>query len=341
MLKSVYILYEVIVNIVKKNNNNLTDEEKKKIIDLFNAGYNTVYIANELNRASSSVQRFLKKTGYEIKMNRLNVTKLEEKEICNLYMAGYSTEAISEMYNPKIKSGNTISKILKRNGIELRPAKRVVVINNEDFFQRIDSEEKAYLLGLFITDGYVKEDYRGNRSKLVGITLSVKDEYMIKKIKDLLGIKSRKLYYSREEVTVECSSNKLAEDLSKYGVVIRKTFKTYIPNIDANLIKHLLRGILDGDGIVSDNTNAFYCGICGTEMLVNQFKNICVEQLGIKNNKVTFNKTNNIYYWSFSSKKDICKFYRYIYEDATIFLLRKKEKFDKFYSENIEKFENI
>lgn len=324
-----------------KFNNPLTDKEKQKIISLFEDGYNTVYIAELLSRNSCSIQRFLKKSGYDIKMNRLNVTKKEEQHICELYVSGYSTEAIADIYNPKIKSGNTISKILKKNGIKIRPARRVVEIDNEDFFENIDSEEKAYLLGLFIADGWVREDCRGNRSKLVGLTLNIEDEYMVKTVKDLLGIKSRKLYYERNEVMVECSSNKLASDLSKYGVVVRKSFITYIPKIDDKYMQHLLRGIFDGDGIVSDNVNTFYYGICGTEKLVTQFKDYLVSNCGISNNKVTFNNTNNIYYWTFASKRDIYKFYNFIYKDANIYLHRKKEKFDNYYFKNLEKFKAI
>jgi hypothetical protein len=42
----------------------------------------------------------------------------------------------------------------------------------------------------------------------------------------------------------------MAEDLSKYGVVPRKSYYTYLPKIDDKYMNHLIRGILDGDGSI-------------------------------------------------------------------------------------------
>lgn len=43
-----------------KFNNYLSQEEKDIIISMYNEGYNTVVIANKLNRHNSSIGRFLK-----------------------------------------------------------------------------------------------------------------------------------------------------------------------------------------------------------------------------------------------------------------------------------------
>lgn len=48
---------------VSKFNNYLSQEEKDIIISMYNEGYNTVVIANKLNRHNSSIGRFLKKQG--------------------------------------------------------------------------------------------------------------------------------------------------------------------------------------------------------------------------------------------------------------------------------------
>lgn len=81
-----------------------------------------------------------------------------------------------------------------------------------------------------------------------------------------------------------------------------------------------------------------YYGICGSETLVTQFRDFCVATLGIRKNKVIFNKTNNIFYWSFSRKSDLMKFYEYIYDNSTIYLERKKLKFEDYYEKNKDKF---
>lgn len=42
----------------------------------------------------------------------------------------------------------------------------------------------------------------------------------------------------------------MAKDLSKYGVIPRKTLVSFLPTIDDQYMNHLIRGILDGDGSI-------------------------------------------------------------------------------------------
>lgn len=54
-------------------------------------------------------------------------------------------------------SYETVKKFLNEQGIE-KPRYRVVDYELfEDFFEKIDTEEKAYWLGLLKTDGYIKK----------------------------------------------------------------------------------------------------------------------------------------------------------------------------------------
>ena len=63
---------------------------------------------------------------------------------------------------------------------------------NEDFFEKIDSLEKAYILGLIMTDGYIIKDYRG-----VGIQLTEKDGYILRKIAKILGSTNKILHINK------------------------------------------------------------------------------------------------------------------------------------------------
>ena len=62
----------------------------------------------------------------------------------------------------------------------------------EDFFSTIDTEEKAYFLGLILTDGciYTKSD---TCESLVALTLKDTDKYILEKFKNLL--------HSNKEIT--------------------------------------------------------------------------------------------------------------------------------------------
>lgn len=82
---------------------------------------------------------------------------------------------IAKYYNC---SPGSIDGILKRNGIQKRSNKdnsrRFNV--NHDYFEKIDSEEKAYWLGFIAADGYV------NKANCVGVTLASKDHAHLLKL---------------------------------------------------------------------------------------------------------------------------------------------------------------
>lgn len=80
----------------------------------------------------------------------------------------------------------------------------------------------------------------------------------------------------------------MAQDLSQYGVVPRKTDKVFLPEINNNLMPHLIRGMIDGDGCISINslTNKLQISFCGNKRCVTEFRDFLVYQLDISYNKV-------------------------------------------------------
>jgi len=121
---------------------------------------------------------------------------------------------------------------------------------HENYFENIDTFEKAYWLGFLITDGSVK----CNR---VILSLSIKDEFIIDKFIEALNIpKERKRYYIHKlngkeysSVTISLISEKMVSDLKHFNVVQRKTFICIFPKLEnRNLDLALLSGCFDGDG---------------------------------------------------------------------------------------------
>jgi hypothetical protein len=290
-----------------------------------------VFIAKELNRESTCIQRYLKNEGYNPRGNVLNVTTEEQKTICNLYLQEIATEKIAEMFYPRIKSGKTIASILKDNGIEIRKRGVVTMIAHEDFFEVIDTEEKAYLLGLIVADGCIVET--DNKSDTITITLHRKDRYLLEKMQEIIGI-GRKILDSRNESILSTSSNKMSSDLSKYGIIPRKSDKTYLPQIRDDLMVHLIRGIFDGDGTVYSQGKRLIFGFYGSEEIAKNIRDYLVDKIGITKTSV-FNK-GTVSFVYFGNQKDVRNFYYYLYKDATIYLTRKKEKFESLFHVNTE-----
>jgi len=230
----------------------------------------------------------------------------------------------------------TITKILK--DIPKYPKAR---INNpelkERFFKTIDSEEKAYFLGLLIADGNVFKDSTGRQAS-ISITLDLKDEYMLLKFKETLNANTSVGHDGRGCGQIAVRSNLMATDLEKYGVIPRKSLFTYLPQIDNEYMNHLIRGILDGDGSIRaeqtqvNNRFAHYIEFCGSRQLMEDIAEYCVKLNLNTIPKVYVYNDRNLSDIKIQSKDDMYIFGEWLYKDATIFLKRKKDKYELFKS---------
>ena len=128
----------------------------------------------------------------------------------------------------------------------------------------------------------------------------------------------------------------MAQDLAKYGIVPKKTNKTYLPILDDTVMPHLIRGILDGDGsiraIQTDKNNRFAHNIsfCGTHQLMEDISNYCKKLDLTIIPKVYDYADKQLSEIKIQNVQDIYTFGEWIYKDATIYLKRKKEIYDCF-----------
>ena len=125
---------------------------------------------------------------------------------------------------------------------------------NEDYFEKIDSEIKAYLLGWIASDGCI-------RPKTLHIELHEDDKEILELFRNEICptalITKRK---DRNTCWLTISSKKLISDLC-YQLDVEpkiKQNKINLPKIDQGLLKHFLRGFFDGDGWVHAKRNT--CG---------------------------------------------------------------------------------
>lgn len=224
---------------------------------------------------------------------------------------------------------------------------------NEDYFETIDSEDKAYWLGFIYADGFITKRKPGFGQNILGITLAEKDHLekfadSIKTNKPVKTYEKKNSYGKKNGVSFEHKlaliSNKLVSDIEKLGVVENKTFLlSELPNIPKEFIRDFIRGYFDGDGSVfhinkkatrknkTYNHTALGVTICGTYKFLNSIL------LEINNSDLP---TNCIYKdyrrktdtWSIkaSSNKRSIEFYKYMYgHNPTIYMDRKKDKFEQ------------
>ena len=142
--------------------------------------------------------------------------------------------------------------------------KTVKYKTDEKYFEKINTQDKAYFLGLMLTDGYSNE-----RIKIFGIKLSPVDIHILKAFKKYLKTdrpikirKDKKYKYGKKilkprlSAVIEVGIRKMVRDIVKLGVRQNKSKTVKFPNnniVPHSLMHHLIRGIYDGDGTVGSD----------------------------------------------------------------------------------------
>ena len=315
------------------------DDYKDEIISMFESGKSCIKIKKyfdnlNLQISEGAISKFLKNKGYKVGNDRFRLSEKEIDNVILMYKNGKSLKEICTKYNRTYN--RYISKILKDNNIEInartRNTSRASKIN-EEYFNEINTQNKAYFLGLIIADGCIA-NYR--KSFALSLDLKSSDEYILKKFSDEIN-GNNKILKNRGCSSVRYGSKKLCTILFKYGVVPRKSKITTFPKIQKEFNRHIIRGIFDGDGTVyirKDTSKKhdirLEFGFAGTKELLTSIKKILIQDISISNNKIVVREDRNISQLMFSKLDDIKNFYNYIYKDSEIYLKRKKEKFDKF-----------
>lgn len=227
-------------------------------IELYNNGESCKKIADKFGVTTTTISKWFKKSGIEV-INRQNQLNWTIEEVVEAYNNGESLTKMAKRLNT---TTNALSKHLKKAGIE--------VVNrwnetkfNENVFDSIDTEEKAYWLGFIYADGYISHNESDNNKNKFEISLSIEDIDHLHKFNkfmkydgDNVTTKIIKLGDTEFEVCRWTITNKhLWNTLNNIGCTPRKSKTLKFPSEhifkDKSLIRHFIRGYWDGDGCIS------------------------------------------------------------------------------------------
>lgn len=225
----------------------------------------------------------------------------------------------------------------KREGLEYK--KHNKYIYDHDFFTR-KNEKTYYWAGFLIADGNVIND------QTLRIELSEHDKDHLQKFATLLSsnkkISSRINNGGHSCVGFSIHSKKIVNNVKQlFNIIPAKSLIYTLPEylILDPLVKHLIRGIIDGDGCfyvsgltqkeitktkINPKDHIMKLKICGTKDLLNKihtvfYNNKLVDSI---NHSVSILENLNYIVYTGSCLKNIIK---YLYEDSSIFLERKFE----------------
>ena len=242
----------------------------------------------------------------------MRYTEDQIKQIVELKKQGKGVTEIGRILNI---DRNHVSKHLKSLGYstDRNPIKK-------DIFSKIDTEEKAYWLGFLYADGTINK-IQGQ----VSVGLNEKDLGHLEKLKKFLQCNNKISYSETTHSYRLCyCCNQITNDLIKLGCVPNKSLILTFPNdeqVPSQFKKDFMRGYIDGDGCLCYTDKTYYMGFVGTEEFIKEaikffnWKECALTSAGQAKN------------WRCADKKLVPEYLHTIYQNSTIYLDRKYEKY--------------
>lgn len=210
---------------------------------------------------------------------------------------------------------------------------------NQDFFEKIDSELKAYLLGYIVADGCITIEHRkekpNNPIRKVQFQPSIDDLQVITLMRDVIApnnkltiVKSKRLN-RKDTIKLRLANTKIVNDLiNLYSIHPRKTYdKNFkFPNMDKQFKRHFIRGFIDGDGSIGQR---HFSMIVNSKLFLEDILKEFLEEIpDLKYYICEENRKFTTYYsLHFSvNKKSRVDLFNFIYKDSIYKLDRKYNK---------------
>ena len=353
-----------------------TDKDIEQLKDLFNRGLTYPEMAEIMGKFIRACQSRAVRLG------------LKKKE-CNVWLtnkrADFWTDTEVETLKKSIAAGLFMPDILKvinrsekcifnkmheldlhfreKTEIEKSNYRRAYTVD-DNYFENIDTQKRAYWLGWLITDGYILTKLNTKRGvtnvNSIGLKLSEKDRYVLEDFKKDLNtdvsiktIKSRKVIEYTNKITnktvcikggnqaeLRFSSAKMVQDLEKFGIHQNKTYDVVFPKeLDSKYYPGFIAGVISGDGCVDIKKNhnkgfILRCSIAGNYDLLENIKNILVKEIGFNKEKKILKKKDSVclYLLEFNQTETIALHY-WLEENGTALMERKSRLIEGFLNE--------
>jgi len=304
----------------------LTDEE---LCSKYNCSSEQIRYAGNKILKLKKPKIFYKKRHYGISplKGRIKI-KYNLEELIELLTAGKTNSFIADKFNICL---TTLSKIIKKHNIFLpnKPKRgRRKYKLNENIFEKINTEEKAYWLGFIMADGCICTK---NNNYLLRIDISNIDISHLYKFKKFIESESPiKENKKRQSVDIKIFSEKIINDLKRLKCFENKSLSLTFPNesqIPDHLIRHFIRGYTDGDGslYICKNNNIGISWSSNKEFLES------LMEILLKNNliniKYKIQNPSAIHFVNISKRESVFKIINYLYKDCAIYLDRKYNKY--------------
>lgn len=227
-------------------------------------------------------------------------------------------------------SPSAVSRKLREWNVKTRPFSNPSKYSvNENYFDEIDSEEKAYWLGFLLADGCVRTN-----SNMFTVNLSTIDLLHLEKLRKCLNSNNKFYHQPEGKHGMSCltiSNTNLANSLRNKGIVANDK---WVYNVLPELQRHFWRGVVDGDGCIYNGKNKtksiptpqIQLSLVGTPETIKCFYKFCCGIVKTKAKIKEKYQNRQMDYLRLHGWKAL-KICNALYENANVYLDRKMVKY--------------
>lgn len=304
-----------------------------KAIELLGLGYNAKTASDEAGVKMKSLLRHMRVNGIPYTKPVTNIHPKHHQSIKDEYLSGVNSNILGNKYGC---SSDTILRFLRFSGIDIvKPTEykfyKEGYTINRDAFKDLGTEESAYFYGWLLTDGNIGDTGR--------VSLQVKrtDEDIVLSFNKYLGLSREVLRRSRfddrtgntyHSTELYFSDKVITERLQLLGMSPRKSTKEVCPDVFKNN-RHFWRGVLEGDGWITNHGDSYGCGVVGSKELVESFQEYC-KLLGV-DKFYTRCQSGDLYECTLGSRHAATILLTELYKETSLFLERKYNIFKERY----------
>lgn len=219
----------------------------------------------------------------------------------------------------KVPEG-AVKKVLIDNNIEIR--RHYKQMFNENYFDIIDTANKAYLLGFLYADGCV------NKNNAISFTIHQDDREILEMyVKELQATNAITSVKNKPHVRISFCSKHMCDTLKMIGCGQNKTNELEFPDINEKYKYDFIRGFMDGDGCICIYNRGKHkyinLSFTGTLKMMQELKRIFNVD-----NEIKFYR--NAYSLNIGKTEDVLRILKDIYSNAELYMTRKHNKYKEY-----------
>jgi hypothetical protein len=238
--------------------------------------------------------------------------------VCADYASGKS---VWDIGRERKLSGKVVWSILKKAGVVMRKSGPRIVCN-EDFFSVIDSEEKAYWLGVMATDGSLSS----HEQKWVAFGVKGGDMEWVAQFRNAVGSDCN-LSFTHNQwdglVEVKVTSERMWGDLVALGIMPNKSLIIRKQIVASHLERHYWRGVFDGDGSHPDSAQVQALAMCTGSKGFAEDAKAWLDAQGIVC-RITLD--GSVFKVMLTGKENVRRYFSLVYGGRTVCLRRKERR---------------